>query len=73
MKQKQTNQDIFCEFKQYIDEQKENNCYPTLAEIVRDFLAMPATSIAPEQMFSCTDRIIDDYHTSLDPDTITAL
>ncbi|CAG8852422.1 13909_t:CDS:2, partial [Gigaspora margarita] len=38
-----------------------------------DFLAMPATSIASEQMFSCARHIINDYYTSLDPETVTAL
>ncbi|CAG8799453.1 28350_t:CDS:1, partial [Dentiscutata erythropus] len=37
------------------------------------FLAIPSTSVASEQMFSCAGRIIDDVRTSLNPDTITAL
>ena len=41
--------------------------------MARDVLAIPATSVASEQMFSCAGRIIDDEHTSLDPSTITAL
>ncbi|CAG8812674.1 15558_t:CDS:2, partial [Gigaspora margarita] len=73
IKQKQINQDIFCEFKQYIDEKKENNRYPTLAKMAHDFLVVPATSVALKQMFSCAGHIIDDYHTLLDPDTATAL
>ncbi|CAG8853167.1 13166_t:CDS:1, partial [Gigaspora margarita] len=47
--------------------------YPTLAKMARDFLAMPATSIASEQMFSCASCIINDYHTLLDPNIVTAL
>ncbi|CAG8853035.1 6749_t:CDS:2, partial [Gigaspora margarita] len=73
IKQKQTNQDIFCEFKKYINKQKENNRYSTLAKMVYDFLAVPATSVASEQMFSCASRIIDNYRTSLDLNTVTAL
>ena len=38
-----------------------------------DFLAVPATSVASEQMFSCARCIINNYHISLDPKTVTAL
>ena len=41
--------------------------------MARDFLAIPASSVASEQMFSCAGRIIDDSRTLLDPDTIAAL
>ena len=41
--------------------------------MAHDFLAIPATSIASEQMFNCARHIIDDYRTSLDPETVTAL
>ncbi|CAG8826394.1 36510_t:CDS:1, partial [Gigaspora margarita] len=41
--------------------------------MARDFLAIPASSIASEQMFSYAGCIIDDSCTLLDPDTIAAL
>ncbi|CAG8736443.1 10635_t:CDS:1, partial [Dentiscutata erythropus] len=37
------------------------------------FLAIPSTSVASEQMFSCAGHINNDVRTSLDPDTVTAL
>ncbi|CAG8849173.1 23154_t:CDS:1, partial [Gigaspora margarita] len=47
--------------------------FPTLFRMAQDFLAIPATSIKSEQMFSCTGHVIDDSRTLLDPSTITAL
>ncbi|CAG8830530.1 36643_t:CDS:2 [Gigaspora margarita] len=41
--------------------------------MARDFLVIPASSVASEQMFSYADRIIDECHTLLDLDTIAAL
>ncbi|CAG8744555.1 19169_t:CDS:2, partial [Dentiscutata erythropus] len=35
----------------------------------QNFFSIPATSIASEQAFSCTDHIINNSHTLLDPDT----
>ncbi|CAG8788212.1 21680_t:CDS:2, partial [Dentiscutata erythropus] len=55
-----TEKDPLCEVKQYL-------------AMARDFLAIPATSVISEQMFSCTGRIIDDSCTSLDTNTIAAL
>ncbi|CAG8771819.1 5877_t:CDS:2, partial [Racocetra persica] len=39
----------------------------------RNTMFSNATSVASEQMFSCAGRIVDDYCTSLDPETVTAL
>ena len=44
-----------------------------MATIAQDFLAIPATSVTFEQMFSCAGRIIDDSRASLDVNTIAAL
>lgn len=78
--------DPFYEVKQYLDEQiatrttnifewwKCNKArFPTLFAMARDFLSIPATSVASEQAFSCAGRIIDESRTMLDPDTVTAL
>ncbi|CAG8639204.1 45750_t:CDS:2, partial [Gigaspora margarita] len=46
-----------------------SNTIITTATSTYDFLAVPATSVASEQIFSCTSCIIDDYCTSLDSDT----
>ncbi|CAG8831527.1 30498_t:CDS:2, partial [Gigaspora margarita] len=35
----------------------------------QNFLSISAISIASEQAFSCTGRIINDNHTLLNPDT----
>lgn len=86
-KKAQTSQpDSLQEVKQYLDENivdKTTNVlewwrlnksrFPNLSAMARDILAIPATSVASEQMFSCAGRIIDDERTSLDPSTITAL
>ncbi|CAG8620533.1 5146_t:CDS:2, partial [Cetraspora pellucida] len=55
MKKTQTNQpDSLQEVKQYLDE-------------IWDIIAILATSVASEQMFSYASHIIDDECTSLDP------
>ncbi|CAG8670652.1 20327_t:CDS:2, partial [Dentiscutata erythropus] len=46
--------------------------FPNLSAMAQDFLAIPASSVALEQIFSCAGRIIDDSRTLLDPDTIAA-
>lgn len=77
--------DTLYEVRQYLDEPvasrntdilewwKNNDQFLSLTKMARDFLAVPATSVASEQMFSCAGRIVDDYRTSLDPETVTAL
>lgn len=47
--------------------------HPTLAKIVRDILAVPATSVASEAAFSSGGRIIDECRSSLVPETVEAL
>ncbi|CAG8716253.1 13932_t:CDS:1, partial [Cetraspora pellucida] len=39
-------------------------------KMAHNFLAVPATSIKSEQIFSCAGYIIDNYCTSLDPETV---
>ncbi|CAG8731357.1 26007_t:CDS:2, partial [Dentiscutata erythropus] len=86
-KKAQTSQpDSLQEVKQYLDENIVNKTtnvlewwrlnksqFSNLSAIVQDILAILATSIASEQMFSCADCIIDDKCTSLNSSTITAL
>ncbi|CAG8836592.1 28663_t:CDS:2, partial [Gigaspora margarita] len=59
--------DPFCEWKH----NKER--FPNLSAMTQDFLAIPASSVASEQMFSCADRIIDNSRILLDLDTIATL
>ncbi|CAG8783393.1 29198_t:CDS:1, partial [Racocetra persica] len=77
---------ILYEVNQYLDEQiatKTTNVlewwklnkdhFPTLSTMAQDFLIIPSTSMASEQMFSYAGCIIDNIYTLLDPDTIMAL
>jgi len=41
--------------------------------MARDFLAIPATSVPSEHIFSLAGRIVDDNRTNLDPNTVEAL
>ncbi|CAG8445656.1 14662_t:CDS:2 [Dentiscutata erythropus] len=66
--------DTLYEVRRYLDEQwKNNDQFPNLTKMACDFLAVPATSVASEQMFICAEHVIDDYCTSLDPETVTVL
>jgi hypothetical protein len=47
--------------------------FPVLAEIARDVLAIPLTSVASESAFSTGGRIIDPFRSSLAPKTVEAL
>ncbi|XP_039838920.1 zinc finger BED domain-containing protein RICESLEEPER 1-like [Panicum virgatum] len=47
--------------------------YPTLACIARDLLAIPASSVASESAFSTSKKKINDFHSSLLPETVEAL
>ncbi|CAG8479192.1 7085_t:CDS:2, partial [Dentiscutata erythropus] len=77
---------MLCEVNQYLDEKIADRTtnvlewwklnkdrFPTLSTMAQDFLAIPSTSVASEQMFSSAGHIIADTRTSLDPDTIAAL
>ncbi|CAG8769802.1 13490_t:CDS:1, partial [Cetraspora pellucida] len=41
--------------------------------MAKDFLAIPATSVLLEQIFSLAGRIIDDCHVNLESNTVEAL
>ena len=47
--------------------------FPALAQMARDFLAIPASSVPSEAAFSQAGRVLDDYRSSLDPATVSAL
>ena len=47
--------------------------FPTLGQLARTVLMIPATSVASESAFSASGRVLDDFRTSLNPDTLEAL
>jgi hypothetical protein len=47
--------------------------YPILAEIARDILAIPISTVASESAFSNGGRILDPFRSSLSPLTVEAL
>ncbi|KAI3836592.1 hypothetical protein MKW92_027395, partial [Papaver armeniacum] len=47
--------------------------YPIVALIARDILAIPASSVASESVFSTSGRVVDKFRSSMLPETIEAL
>ncbi|KAJ1266519.1 hypothetical protein BS78_08G157500 [Paspalum vaginatum] len=47
--------------------------YPMLAKMARDFLAIPLSTVASESTFSTAGMIIDKYHNPLSSETVEAL
>jgi hypothetical protein len=47
--------------------------YPTISYIARDLLAVPASSVPSESAFSMARRTINDFRSSLTPETVEAL
>jgi hypothetical protein len=47
--------------------------YPTLSRIARDLFAVPATSVPSESAFSIARKTINDFRSSLTPETVEAL
>ena len=47
--------------------------YPGLSGMVRDVLAIQATSVASESEFSTSGRVVDDYRSSLGPKNVRIL
>ncbi|KAJ8617710.1 hypothetical protein MRB53_013896 [Persea americana] len=57
-----------------LDWWKLNNLkYPTLSRMARDVLAIPMSTVSSEFMFSTGSRVLDDYRSSLRPETLQAL
>ncbi|XP_077226251.1 zinc finger BED domain-containing protein RICESLEEPER 2-like [Tasmannia lanceolata] len=47
--------------------------YPMVAQIARDVLAIPISTVASESAFSTGGRVLDEYRSSLKPSTVEAL
>ena len=47
--------------------------FPNLSRMAKDFLAIPATSVPSESAMSTAGRVIDDYRSRLNPDTVKML
>ncbi|XP_068652458.1 zinc finger BED domain-containing protein RICESLEEPER 2-like [Aristolochia californica] len=47
--------------------------YPTLSQMARDILAIPTATVTSEFMFSTGNKVLDDYRSSLKPETVEAI
>ncbi|MQM05665.1 hypothetical protein Taro_038478 [Colocasia esculenta] len=47
--------------------------YPTLSKIARDYLAIPASTVASKAAFSNGGRVLDQYRSRLTPDIVEVL
>lgn len=49
------------------------DCYPPLALMARDLLAVPISTVASESAFSTGSRVLDSFCSNLKPSTVEAL
>ncbi|XP_044472032.1 zinc finger BED domain-containing protein DAYSLEEPER-like [Mangifera indica] len=47
--------------------------YPTLSKMARDILSIPVSSVAPDSVFDTVSKEMDQYRSSLRPETVEAL
>lgn len=47
--------------------------FPILCKLARDFLCIQVSTVASESAFSAGGRVVDPFHTRLDPEAVQAL
>ncbi|KAK8682949.1 hypothetical protein V6N13_039027 [Hibiscus sabdariffa] len=47
--------------------------YPTLSKMARDILSIRLSAVAPDSIFDITEKRLDEYRSSLRPETVEAL
>ena len=47
--------------------------YPTLSRMARDILSIPVSAAAPDSVFDIINNQLDEYRSSLRPETVEAL
>ena len=53
--------------------QKNKNTFPHLANVVKKYMAIPATSVPSERLFSVAGNIVTDKRNSLKPANVNRL
>ena len=51
----------------------KTDVYPILSRIARDVMAIQVSTVASESAFSTGGRVLDPYHSHLDPEMVQAL
>lgn len=51
--------------------QAHEGSFPIMASIARDFLAIPATSVSVERLFSAARHVADDFRSAMKAETMT--
>lgn len=52
---------------------EHTKCYPTLAEVAKALLSVPATSASAERDFSCAGYVVSSKRNCLSPDNVNCL